>query len=89
MCLIRFGHFSQWSLLRNLAMAHTFFWTDRWIHGQCIADLASRLYAAIPKQRVQRRTVQEAVTNRAWVSDIQGALTVGVIVDYLHLWDSL
>ena len=38
---------------------------------------------------MKQRTVQEAFTNRAWVSDIQGALTVGVIVEYLHLWDLL
>uniref|UniRef100_A0A0A9CGX0 Reverse transcriptase zinc-binding domain-containing protein n=1 Tax=Arundo donax TaxID=35708 RepID=A0A0A9CGX0_ARUDO len=30
-----------------------------------------------------------SLTNRVWISDIQGALTVGVIVDYLHLWDLL
>ena len=44
---------------------------------------------AIPKIRVNRRTVRDALTNRAWISDIQGALTVGVIVDYLYLWDIL
>jgi hypothetical protein len=59
------------------------------MHGQCIADLAPRLFATIPKKRVKQRMVQEAFTNRAWVSDIQGALTVGVIVEYLHLWDLL
>ena len=69
--------------------ARVLFWTDRWLHGQCIADLAPRLFSAIPKKRVKQRTVQEAFTNRAWVSDIQGALTVGVIVEYLHLWDLL
>jgi len=47
------------------------------------------LFMAIPKRRVKRRTVQDALTNQAWVSDIQGALIVGVIVDYLHLWDLL
>jgi len=47
------------------------------------------LFMAIPKRRVKRRTVQDALTNQAWVSDIQGALTVGVIVDNLHLWDLL
>ena len=69
--------------------ANTLFWTDRWLHGQCIADLAPRLFAAIPKRRVKRRTVRDALTNRAWISDIQGAHTVGVIVDYLHLWNLL
>jgi len=56
---------------------------------QCIADLAPRLFAAIPKRRVKQRTVRDVLTNRAWISDIQGALTFGVVVDYLHLWDLL
>lgn len=29
------------------------------------------------------------MTGRMWVSDIQGAITIGVIVEYLHLWDIL
>jgi hypothetical protein len=69
--------------------ANTLFWTDRWIHGQCIADLAPRLVVAIPKRSVNRRTVRDTLTNWAWILDIQGALTVGVIVDYLYLWDIL
>lgn len=69
--------------------ADTLFWIDRWINGRCIADLAPRLLAAVPKRRMQRRTVQEALTDRTWISDIQGALTVGVIVEYLQLWDLL
>ena len=67
----------------------TLFWTDRWLHGQCIADLAPRLFAIIPKRRIKQRTVQDAFTNQSWISDIKGAITVGVIIDYLHLWDVL
>jgi hypothetical protein len=26
----------------------TMYWTDRWLHGQCIADLAPSLLLAIP-----------------------------------------
>uniref|UniRef100_A0A0A9D1I1 Uncharacterized protein n=1 Tax=Arundo donax TaxID=35708 RepID=A0A0A9D1I1_ARUDO len=42
-----------------------------------------------PSKKIQKRTVQEGLTNCTWVSDIQGALTVGAIIDYLHLWDLL
>jgi hypothetical protein len=69
--------------------SHTLFWTDRWLHGQCIADLAPRLYATVPKRRIKKFTVHEALTDRTWVKDIQGALTVGAIVDFLQLWDLL
>lgn len=65
------------------------FWTDRWLHGQRVSDIAPRLFAIIPKRRVSKRTVQDTLINRTWISDIQGAITVGVIVEYLHLWDIL
>jgi hypothetical protein len=42
------------------------------------------LFAIIPKRIVSKRTVQEALENRRWISDIKGALTVGAITDYLH-----
>jgi len=65
--------------------ANTLFWSDRWLHRQCIADLAPHLFAAIPKRRVKQRTVQDALTNQAWILDIQGARTVGVLVEFLQL----
>jgi hypothetical protein len=67
----------------------TLFWTDRWLHSQSIADLAPHLMAAIPVTRRKRRTVQEALVNHDWVSDIQGDLPVGVLLDYLRLWNIL
>jgi hypothetical protein len=68
---------------------NTLFWTDHWLHGQRIEDIALRLFATIPKRRCNRHTVHEALTARKWAFDIQGALTVGVISEFLHLWDIL
>jgi hypothetical protein len=69
--------------------AHTLFWTDKWILGQNVCSLAPRLFAIIPKRIANRRTVLEALANRKWISDIKGALSVGVLVDYLNLWELL
>jgi hypothetical protein len=54
-----------------------------------VADIAPRLLAAIPKRRVNKCTVRGALIEHKWVSNIRGALTVGVIVDYLQLWNDL
>jgi hypothetical protein len=69
--------------------ASTKFWKDKWLHGKKIADLAPRLLATIPKRIVNNRTVIEALTNRKWIADIKGALSVGVLIDYLQLWEML
>jgi hypothetical protein len=33
--------------------------------------------------------VNEALTNRKWIADIKGALSVGVLINYLQLWEML
>jgi hypothetical protein len=68
---------------------HTLFWTDRWHQGRSIADLAPLLYTDIPQVRRQCRTIQKALLNRAWIFDIQGALTIGMVVEYMQLWELL
>jgi hypothetical protein len=65
------------------------FWQDRWVHGKKIEDLAPRLLAAVPNKIKNNRTVLEALTDRKWLTDIKGALTVGVFADLLDLWDAL
>jgi hypothetical protein len=44
---------------------NTKFWTDRWLHGQRVADMAPNLFRAIPKLVAKRRTVSQAVHNRS------------------------
>jgi hypothetical protein len=37
--------------------ANTLFWTDIWLHGQRIADVARHLFALVSKRRANTRTV--------------------------------
>jgi hypothetical protein len=69
--------------------ASTPFWTDKWLLGQKMSNLAPRLFAIIPKQTANKRIVLEALTNRKWIYDIKGAFSVGALVDYLNLWEFL
>jgi hypothetical protein len=56
---------------------------------QRIVDISPRLVAAIPNKEINKRTIQEALTENRWALDIQGAITVGVLVEYLQLWEVL
>jgi hypothetical protein len=67
----------------------TLFWKDRWLHGQRLVDIAPRLVAAIPKRRFNQQTVHQALTENRWALDIQGAITVGVLVECLQVWETL
>jgi hypothetical protein len=69
--------------------ANTFSWSDKWINARSVSDIAPRLLLTVPKRIASKRTVSEALTNRRWVSDIKGALTLGALVDYLHLWNAI
>lgn len=50
-------------------------------------NFAPRLLGAIPLRLIKHRTVAQAVDNRTWVRDIQGALTVQILIEYLQTWD--
>jgi len=63
---------------------YTLFWTDSW---QQSANLAPYLSALVNKRRAKRRTLHETLGQDLWVQDIQDALTVPPLVEYLELWD--
>jgi hypothetical protein len=52
------------------------------LDGFCVknSDIATRLFQTIPRRITKQRTVHEALPNRRWISDIKGALSVGVLV---------
>ena len=64
------------------------FWSDRWIQGRCIQELAPCLFNAVGPRIVKCRTVAQGLENNKWVLDISGALTVQVILNFLLVWDA-
>ena len=68
---------------------NTLFWTDPWLHECFISELVPTVVACVRPQSKTKRTVAEALGNNAWVSDIQGGLSMIGLSEYLHLWDGL
>jgi len=67
----------------------TCFWTDRWLHGSHLEDLAPNVVKCVSLRIRKRRSVFDALQGNTWVTDIQGALGWRVLAEYLELWDML
>jgi len=63
------------------------FWTDRWLQGQSLLELAPSLCNVVSARIKGQRTVAQALLGDQWIRDISGALTVQVLLDYLQIWD--
>ena len=60
------------------------FWTDCWLQGQSLLSFAPCLCEAVGPRIKEQRTVAQALQNDQWISDITGALTVQVLLEYLQ-----
>jgi hypothetical protein len=65
------------------------YWSDAWLEGARLADLAPDLVVAVSNNSRRRRTVASAMLNQAWVQDITGAPTILVIIQYIELYQRL
>ena len=89
---------SKWSIiLENLPSIavettigngrNTLFWTDRWLHGCCLGDLAPNVVQCVPTKLRKKRTVNEALQENLWVFDIRNTLGWRGLAEYLEVWD--
>lgn len=64
------------------------FWSDKWVDGRSIQELAPAVVAAVPNCTRNTRTVAQGLNNRLWVRDISGP-TVPVNREFIHLRNNL
>jgi hypothetical protein len=67
--------------------SQTSFWTDRWLHGQALFDLAPVLVSRVLNRFLQSRTVNNALTEYGWVNDISGSISAQFLSEYFMVWD--
>ncbi|GJM93478.1 hypothetical protein PR202_ga10038 [Eleusine coracana subsp. coracana] len=48
----------------------TIFWTDRWVHGKSLQELASALMSFVHRRGWRKRTVRDALQDNNWTKDI-------------------
>jgi hypothetical protein len=65
------------------------FWSDNWLDGLDIRDIAPDLAAAVSRRALKSQHLALALTNHDWITDITGALSVLVLVQYLELRQQL
>ena len=66
---------------------NTLFWTDRWLHGCCLKDLAPNVLSCVPSKIRRTRTIFEAMQDHTWVRDIRNTLGWHGLLEYLKLWN--
>lgn len=64
----------------------TRFWSDRWLRGNSIQELAPYLCQVVAIMTRLNRTLYQALRNRQWIRDITGPINVVVLAQYLHIW---
>lgn len=65
------------------------FWTDKWLQGKSIEQMAPWVYRAVSKRVKATRTVREALEGDRWIQEITGSRSVPLLIRFLQLSDQL
>jgi hypothetical protein len=69
--------------------ANTLFWSDRWLNGSAVQDIAPAVVRMVGRRAFSSRTVAQALDNWQWVGNIENPLSLIDLQQYLFLWDAL
>jgi hypothetical protein len=56
--------------------ANTLFWSDRWLEGFYVYEVAPQVYQKVYKKLICTRRVAQALDNSSWVRDIKPPLSL-------------
>jgi hypothetical protein len=62
------------------------FWTDRWIDGQAITEIAPAVAELVSKRTRRAVTVSQGLQNNDWSRTLQGRLNGEALLQFLLLW---
>ncbi|KAM0828821.1 hypothetical protein ACQ4PT_067280 [Festuca glaucescens] len=83
------GVFRSLASIKLGSGASVLFWTDHWINGATVADLAPAVVLAVGARQRNNRTVADGLLNDAWVSDISTVLAAQGVAEAVGLWLAL
>lgn len=63
------------------------FWTDRWLHGTSVADIAPELMNYVKRRGWKQLTVHDALQDIYWTRFTVSGMSVQAIWEFLQLWD--
>lgn len=69
--------------------ANVLFWKDRWIHGFTVGDIAPLIVELVQPRARNRRSVQQALDDNAWIQDVHGDLTFMAHLQVAHLCQAM
>ena len=65
----------------------TMFWTDKWVAGRTIEEIAPDVYRLINPDIKAKRTVAQALANGAWIEDIKKQISISTFMQVLAIWE--
>ena len=62
------------------------FWTDRWINGRSVLEIAPGIGRTVSGRSKNSRTVAQGLAENRWLLDIPGTLAFRGAMEFLELW---
>uniref|UniRef100_A0ACD5ZK36 Uncharacterized protein n=1 Tax=Avena sativa TaxID=4498 RepID=A0ACD5ZK36_AVESA len=66
-----------------------FFWTDKWLNGRTIEEVAPDIFNIIHPFTKAKKMVAQAIPNNSWIHDIKKPINVGMFLQVLKIWKAV